>query len=915
MLYPSIKEAERYTNELLPLKSEIYQNGSSLYSNLKTTVLRRDFTVPDIPSNARSGILPEINMVWYTSPSKLHLYRYDMNTIEDISNFSTDVQFVRCFEPVKGIFNSKIAYCILVITDNEAIIYGIEKENFSIINTEFSVKLSSRVSCVEISCGNIYLGCIDNNIYQAMYKSIDIFNYKHMNLYCPSNFIVKTFNNIFTRKSPKITHMSVGKKFLVALSKNLQIYNIENGIYKINSINISESYTSVQIIEENPLLFCCTRRGGIRDFYSKSFMFSKDFPLVDNAQVNQQFFSTPLKFLSIRRSHDSSLLVLASFNEDHLRNFSKIKPVENYETIAIHSPINSVILTDQSLMVLTERKLSVYEIYNSKKIILASPPQENYTLYKNYGDVEFLIKYYELLAENEDVSKLEGLCKNDSIKNHALFVFIYNLVKPVWRLDVMDLKMNGIPSANIKCDLLDDVSRKLENLKNKIGTKFEEARSFIDMFVQTNFYVSLLVDHNIAFKETFESILSGDSQFKNNTLKMLLDVFSCSSNVDPLIKNMKANCPLYLPLDQINYQRGLELIRKGSRENLLQSLEFFKMVKLENSTLKKFNSLNFYYGSAYLIREHFDFSYEEAVALFTESIKCKKAMDYCLNDSRENFLYPLFEALLNLKDFERCICCDCQETLELIKIDNPVFRIFLKDSRNEKAVTLYWKYLLYRGCRVEATEALIALSQRQDLDLAAKVDFLQTALSISTGTYLNSEIKMRLKLYSIQCELLRRSKSLNITQLLSADSLFNDYCYKHYDLSIKILDAINFQDKAVIKETYVKYFKLLTLEECFSFLKQITNKDLDIVLDILISKINNEPNFCNESEFSFCKKLVDVGFDHKDVVHHIRGILMNHGHPNIKLYLLNDFQGFADFKDFKECKQYCETVCGIKINK
>ena len=60
-------------------------------------------------------------------------------------------------------------------------------------------------------------------------------------------------------------------------------------------------------------------------------------------------------------------------------------------------------------------------------------------MYRNYGDLEFMIRYYELLALNEDVTRMEGICKDDHVKNQALFVYIYSLIKPIFGIDLSAL--------------------------------------------------------------------------------------------------------------------------------------------------------------------------------------------------------------------------------------------------------------------------------------------------------------------------------------------------------------------------------------------------------------------------------------------------------------------------------------------
>ena len=196
-------------------------------------------------------------MVWHTSPKTLHLYSFDTNTTETITNFSSDIHYVMCFNPIPGIFSNRVKLCLLVITESDVIIYALD--NNSIINTDFSSRLYSPATCVDIDDGRIYIGCQDGNIYQAIYNTIDLIKYKYMNLYTPYS-IVKSFYSVFKRKSKSITAISVSANHLVVLGSNITIYKINGGIYKQYSLELTEEYIKVQILEDSPLFFSFASR-------------------------------------------------------------------------------------------------------------------------------------------------------------------------------------------------------------------------------------------------------------------------------------------------------------------------------------------------------------------------------------------------------------------------------------------------------------------------------------------------------------------------------------------------------------------------------------------------------------------------------------------------------------------------------
>lgn len=921
MRYPSIKEAKKYASELLPAKSGIYVNGSTLYSNFKTLSLKKEFTIPS-KEWARSGILHKLSMIWYTSPKALHLYSYDTNTTETISNFSSDVQHVLCFRPVRDIFHSSIRLCLLVVTESDIMIYAID--NHSIVNTEFSSRLHSPVQCVDVSEGRIYVGCKNGNVYQAIYSTIDIINYRYMSLYTPYSF-VKSICGMFRSRARGIIDISVHGDHLVALGSCIVVYRVNGGIYKEYSISHTEEYVKVQIVEGSPLFFYCVQKDGKRDFFGREKVLSKEFSAGDAfyrggaedgviGGLQCPFVTDASKVISYRPG-DSSRLVCVTFNEDQLRNFSRVRPVENLEILVVHTMVRTVSMADGSLVILGDGKLSVYEILDCRRFLLSCRPQEIWAMYKNYGDVEFMVRYYELLASNEDVARMEGVCKNENVKNHALFVFIYGLVR-----QVLDADLGRVPESRGQAphdqgsiDVMEGIISKLRIVRNKIPMHFNEARCFIDEFIQTNFYITLLTNYGIHVQETMESILLVDSDFKSSSLKALLSAVSLNHSIEPLLKIMKNSCPMYLPIEQVNFQRGMDLLEKENGSFLAQSLECFKNTSFDAGVVRRYNALGFYYGSVVLIRDKFDFPHEEAVALLKESVRCQKAMDAGLGSTNETFLYALFEVLVGLDRFSPCRCCEGGDlAVDLLKIENPLFVVFLKDknTRNPRTYQLYWKYLLYRGLRAEAVEAIVAMCSF-DLPLQQKLNLLEMALTIAAGidfkaadekVSLHGKVRRMLRLSKVQIELMERDPLTKTNQLLTADSLFNDYCCNHPDLGIKVLDIVGYGDKKVLRSLYVQHFQDLGLSECLSFLKEITRKDLELVIDLLIDKM--------EDTRDMCERLLACGFGYGDILKHVRDAVGFSRHPKVKDALLKNVESFTVQKDLIETGRYCENPHG-----
>lgn len=48
---------------------------------------------------------------------------YLSHTTEEITNFNTNIEYVSSFKPIKGIFNYKVSYSLLIITDSDIMIY------------------------------------------------------------------------------------------------------------------------------------------------------------------------------------------------------------------------------------------------------------------------------------------------------------------------------------------------------------------------------------------------------------------------------------------------------------------------------------------------------------------------------------------------------------------------------------------------------------------------------------------------------------------------------------------------------------------------------------------------------------------------------------------------------------------------
>ena len=261
--------------------------------------------------------------------------------------------------------------------------------------------------------------------------------------------------------------------------------------------------------------------------------------------------------------------------------------------------------------------------------------------------------------------------------------------------------------------------------------------------------------------------------------------------------------------------------------------------------------------------------------MLKDSVKCKKAMDAGLCSANlRHFYIPCLRLFSSWDKLSQCKCCENADLVpDLVRIENPLFLVFLRDkgSKNERAYQLHWKYLLFRDKRIEAIEVIVNLCEQSDLSFQTKVDLLETALTISSGIdykipddkiYLHGRIRLMLRLSKIQIELVERDPSVKTNQLLNAETLFNDYCYEHSDLGIKVLDAVGFGDKKVLRDLYAKYFHDKSLSQCLAFVREIGNKSLELIIDLLVEKLGDSN--ANDAR-KFCEKLSRAGFNHKDV--------------------------------------------------
>lgn len=925
--HPSLIEARRYEERKLPSIRDIYTGSDQTYAVQKMMVKRREIGIPKIEYK-RCGILPVMNALWFSNGKNLVIWRYESNEEEEIGTFSSEVLEVIIFAPKAGIFNERISHCLFIATEKQLMIYGIEKDTLCLVNTDFVASSPSCVRCAEASNGELFIGCENGKVYQIVYKSVDSWSFKIMHVYDPSSSILSSLvPSVLKRKKSAVKALSLGKRFMVSLDRNAIIYNIEGGMYKVREVVLCKEYADVQIVDEreDSVFFYLMQRDGSRDFYENSrLVMTKRSPNIgDMTEIKEMRVHGSDRRLCMARNgrYDGSIVTVISLNEDQICNFDKLKISESYEVVVMKSDIELIGIDGRTILLLGNKRIFIYEIQTIEKFLLNCRSEEIFSMYKSYGEREMLVIYYELLASNEDVGRLEYLClKNDDSQASALFLYLYRLIRPILSIPFEDI-LNG--ERNI---YLERIQSKMKNIRGKIKARhLKEGYDFIDEFLQTCFYMNVLYEYSVNLEgRSLEYVLLEDSEeFKKRTLKSILEMFKVNQSVEPLIKTLSARCPLFLPMEEVYYQRGLEMLNKRpSREVLFESLSNLKNVQYNEGLIAKYNEFGFYYGSATLIRENFNFDFEYGVEILKKSIRCAGALSLALEDPREDFLYALFEALVDiLKENEfgkECSCCDKPGAMvlnDIVKISVPFLEKFLKEkamsSSDPRIFELHWKYCVYRNDKMKGAQSLLELADNKPVPLETKIDLLRTALSVSVNTSLFNEVKLRLELADIQVDVLKRGRidPAISNNLLSADELFNDYAYKYPELALKIIGISNYADKVVIRELWEEGMSG-DFDSAVGFLSTVKASgpamDCNIVGGILCSKMTKGKRLG--------KALVSAGFSYLEVISFLEEKIKgeDYNHPEMKKMLLNDLKEFSNNNEFYlKVEEYCRKKYGI----
>ena len=895
---------------------EIYSTCAQTFSSYKTITKIKEYGLPPEKYD-KCGIIPDLSLIWYAYNYRLSFFKYELNECEELPPFSSKVLFIDVFKPKQGIFNSKIIFCLMILTENQIILYGVDRDSKSLINTNFVISVPSTPVCYVLKNGSIYLGCENGNVYEVIYKSLDSWSFKLMYLYSPDTSIISNIvPSIFKRKKHKIIAMSANTKYLITLSKKVSVYNIEGGIFKVKDIFLYKEYIDIQIIEEKygEVFFYCVMRDGTRDFYDTKHLFTKSCFLDDTEQNQDLKIKTAGdKFIILHKNkYKGTLIHFVSLNLYQQINMDRSKPCENQELISLQSEIYDCFFYEKDFFVLTKTKLIFYEILDLKRYVAVSRVEDVYNLLKNLGIRESLVLYFDLLSVKSDTTKLEYLIiKIDDNHIKGLFSFIYRQLKFVLEVPVKDI----IENENLKGDL-DLIVQKFKNLCNKLKQKeLELGLSIMNIFIQSVFYINLLLEYGINTENItfFRLIFNEEAEFKKKSLDTLMEIFKTNNSLDSLINLLSNKAPDYLPLNEIYFHKGFDLLKKyPSKDKLWEALKNFKNVPFNLEIISKFNDLKFYTGSVILIRKHFNFDHEETVKYLRTCVLCNGSISKCLEDKREDFLYAFFDALIaNLLVTEiktECACCEMNTNLkitDIIKLESKFLNKYLLEKTethsNPLVYELYWKYCAYRDDRINAVKSLLWLIDFKPITLEKRIDLLQKAKTVSLHTTYQDDIKKRCSLKDIQLKLIEKgedNKPIKIS-LLSADILLNDYAYKYPDLALQIIDQSLFTHNSIIKSLLQKSMegdfksavKFLTVNKFHG-----TVFNCEIIGDILLDKMTQGN--------SLSKTLCEIGFSYSEIQKYIEKKIKQDDDVEFKNFLIEDFRGVSDDKKyFKQLEQ------------
>lgn len=911
-------EAGTYEQRPVPQKEAIFSKSESTYSTYKYLEKSVEYTLPTeitdlIKESFCYGIIPEIKTVWI-SHTRLHLYNYFNCVLKEIQ-FTSKVENILFFQPIKCFFNEKIKQALLVVTEKSILFYGIDTESNELIETNVVVYSNTRIQDVKSFDGRIFLGGDDGNLYQLIYSNNNFLGLRTAYLKNLDFKFVKKILPFFSKKNQPIKKIAFSKNWSLTLSDNeVKLYNVKEKETKfINSFDLerNSSFIDIKIIEESEsnVFFYLINKVGKRFYYTNtSFLFEKRAPLEEN-DLLPLFHKANNNGLVLYKK--TGLAYFINLNEDVLKNFTLNKVIENYEVIK--TEFDEIFLKERVLIIVKGRNITFYEINDSEGLLESCRPEEVYTLIKNYGDREIISIFYSLLSKEKDISKIEPmLTKNEVLRKQGYFTFLFRMINEIWeeKIDsVFFLKAERI----------------CKKLKIVLGSNFALQEDFSNEFIQSINFLKIAYEYNLSFDFTLSSLMLDELDLRNTLIKKLLTQFA--GQVESLENLLSTKCPKFVNFQEIYYFKGLEALdRSKSKENLYESLNNFKFLSfcLED-IIEKYLQVHFYVGSVTILKK-LKAKKEENIFIkkinyLKQSLKCKKSIEVGLEDLNKEFSFLIFEALIsnllekNELTNSNCMCCnsDFKFTFnDLINLNTPFLQEFLAQKSEislvEEEYNLIWKFLVIKNKTDLAVENLVRIAETKPISLEGRMNYLNIAHTLKNS----KELFLKIETLKIQQEFLKiKPNCLLQNKLLSPTELFNDFLLpaKQNLLALRMYDLFNYSDINLLNKLWVSVLQS-DLKNDLNLVKQLGLRNsalsLDVIARIFLQKYNLE-------DMNLVMSLVEIGFNRSEVIDFFERLLKGseYQHPNEKKKIMDVLVKAGDVSYQKRVKGFCYENYGL----
>ncbi|KAI8336815.1 Non-repetitive/WGA-negative nucleoporin C-terminal-domain-containing protein [Chlamydoabsidia padenii] len=225
-----------YTHPLLENVTPFAKfNSSTLPKNLAETAF------DDVESHTIfQGILPELDLIWYSKDNILYFWDYVNGLDKRYSEQDQVINDVGVIKPKPGVFDKSVQHALVVTTPVEVILIGIERKYSDGFSLTLYKELSATTNGVEMTSicgtdnGRIFMcGKYNHHIYEIQYKG-------------PS--LLKTSARQFLPTSSCSVHRWTGKSNVFGLfSPDTQSNSKRKGLIIDNERNVLYAYSDTSI--------------------------------------------------------------------------------------------------------------------------------------------------------------------------------------------------------------------------------------------------------------------------------------------------------------------------------------------------------------------------------------------------------------------------------------------------------------------------------------------------------------------------------------------------------------------------------------------------------------------------------------------------------------------------------------------